>query len=53
MDDGRPAPVWTPAKCGLLCAGKDMYRYRYFTGKYRFTTADSHYGEPPRHLVKI
>jgi hypothetical protein len=28
MDDGRPAPVWTPAKCGLLCAGKDMY----FTG---------------------
>ena len=32
MDDGRPAPVWTPAKCGLLCAGKDMYRYRYFTG---------------------
>ena len=28
MDDGRPAPVWTPAKCGLMCAGKDMY----FTG---------------------
>jgi hypothetical protein len=28
MDDGRPAPVWTPAKCGLLCVGKDMY----FTG---------------------
>lgn len=52
MDDGRPAPVWTPAKCGLLCVGKDMY----FTGNIvlrHVSTADSHYGEPPRHLVKI